>query len=119
MSFNLTELQNKVDALTAEGKYQEAIELLKKEADAPVGDAAVHAAILNELGGLSRAVGSYEESKSAFTRAMDILIESRGKDDPDYATTINNLAGTYRLMGDRSAAESLFIEAADVYARTL
>ncbi|HEX2965959.1 MAG TPA: tetratricopeptide repeat protein [Syntrophorhabdaceae bacterium] len=119
MSSDLTKLQNKVDVLTAEGRYREAIELLKKEADTPIDSTAVKAAILNELGGLCRAVGSYEESRDAFTRAMDILAESEGKDDPDYATTINNLAGTYRLMGDRKSAESLFIEAADVYARTL
>ena len=119
MGYDLLALQNNVDALTAQGKYTEAIELLKKEADSIRDENAVQGAILNELGGLCRAVGSYTESESAFKKAMEILGKFPGKDDPDYATTINNLAGTYRLMGEQAKAESLFIEAADIYARTL
>ena len=119
MGYDLYGLQNNVDALTAQGKYTEAIELLKKEADSIRDENAVQGAILNELGGLCRAVGSYTESEFAFKKAMEILGKFPGKDDPDYATTINNLAGTYRLMGEQAKAESLFIEAADIYARTL
>ena len=119
MGYDLYALQNNVDTLTAQGKYNEAIELLKKEADSIRDENAVQGAILNELGGLCRAVGSYTESESAFKKAMEILGKFPGKDDPDYATTINNLAGTYRLMGERAKAEPLFIEAADIYARTL
>src|SRR5512137_2490395 len=104
MGYDLYALQNNVDTLTAQGKYTEAIELLKKEADSIRDENAVQGAILNELGGLCRAVGSYTESELAFKKAMEILGVFPGKDDPDYATTINNLAGTYRLMGEQAKA---------------
>jgi tetratricopeptide (TPR) repeat protein len=119
MSYDLQGLQNNVDGLTAQGKYGEAIELLKTEALSVHNDNAVTGAILNELGGLCRAVGQYTESESAFKKAMEILSLYPGKDDPDYATTLNNLAGTYRLMGEENKAESLFIEAVNIYSRTL
>jgi tetratricopeptide (TPR) repeat protein len=79
MGYDLQVLQSNVDMLTEQGKYNEAIELLKKEADSICDENAVQGTILNELEGLCRAVDSYTESESAFKKAMEILSKFPGK----------------------------------------
>ena len=111
MGYDLYALQNNVDTLTAQGKYHEAIELLKKETEAIRDDNAVHGAILNELGGLCRAVGPYAESESAFKKAMEILGKSPGEDSILITRRQSiTLPEHTRLMGEHAKADLFLLK---------
>ena len=101
MSSKLDEIKAAISELNHQGKYREVVTLLKQAVDLTCieygNNAPEYVSILNELGGLYRMLGEYDNSELAFLKAIDIQSETDGKDNPDYATSINNLAGTYRL----------------------
>ena len=123
MTAKLDELKATITELNHQGRFREAVPLMVEAVELTrieCGDnAPEYIAILNELGGLYRMLGEYDNSESVFVKAKNIQFESEGKENPDYATTINNLAGTYRLKRDYPRSESLFLEAIEIYRSTL
>jgi tetratricopeptide (TPR) repeat protein len=63
------------------------------------------AAIVNNLGGVLRALGDLKGAKELFARALKIDEEAYGPDHPEVATDVNNLGGILRDLGDLKGAK--------------
>lgn len=84
-----------------------------KEAEAG-GDLAVTAAVCNELGGLYRATGRYEEGIPLYQKAL-AAIEGLGETGTEgHATTLINYGTTYAVKGDVTRGLKIFAEAAKI-----
>ena len=71
-----------------------------------------------------RVVLLYRRRKSAEAidlakQAIELKIETLGKEHPSYATSLNNLAMLYKSMGDYARAEPLYVEAKKICEKTL
>src|ERR1700738_3226238 len=104
-------LNQQVNQLIEQGKYQEAI---------PIGERAVEvakrtrgpeqpetAAALNNLGILSKKIGDYAKAEPLYQEALRIRQKILGPEHPD--TT--DLGELYEAMGEYTKAEPLFQEA--------
>lgn len=72
--------------------------------------------VLNELGELSRKVGSYAESVRAFSDALETLeLHSGTMQSHEYATLVTNVAGVYHDMGDLTRAADFYHTAYEIF----
>ena len=74
---------------------------------------------LNNLAGLYRSQGRYEEAEPLYLEALDLCKRLLGDNHPSVATSLNNLAELYRSQGRYKEAEPLHLQALDLYKRLL
>lgn len=77
------------------------------------------AALFSELGSYYRGSRNLPASERNYERAVSILKERCGEEDPNYATALNNLAGTHRLMRRFEEADEEFQRCLDCFRRTV
>jgi len=68
-----------------------------------------HAASLDNLAAIYKALGRYGEAEPLLRQALDIRKKVLGENDPDYVISLNNLAGLYRATGRYAEAEPLYL----------
>lgn len=78
-----------------------------------------YAALLNELGSVSRAAFDYAAAADYFRQAMAVLEAVVGKEHPEYGTAVMNLAGILRVQGKPAESLELFQEALAVFGSSL
>lgn len=78
-----------------------------------------YAALLNELGSVSRVAQRYPDAADYFRQAMAVLQAVLGKEHPEYGTAVMNLAGILRVQGQLAESLALFQEALAVFGATL
>ena len=108
----LAGLNKRVEELSQEEHYKEAIEIAKT-----VVEKSEHvwgknhsrvATALNELAGLYQAQGQYTTAEPLYQRALQIREIAFGPDHPEVAESLNNLAVLYHLQGQYARAEPLY-----------
>jgi tetratricopeptide (TPR) repeat protein len=122
LELKLSELQDQIDAWDKAGDYTELLPLVAERLQITrelYGDSMEYAAALNDLGGIYRDIGVYDESERLFLEGNELLATIRSKHDPNYATSLLNTAGLYRLMKRFKDAERLFVQAIAIYNETL
>lgn len=77
------------------------------------------AASLNDVAGLCRAQGRYDDAERLSQRALVIYEKGLGPDHSGTAESLNNLAELYRAQGRYNDAELLFERACAIYEKTL
>jgi CHAT domain-containing protein len=118
-----TTLNQQVDRLIDEGKYDDALPLAdralaihEKALGAEHPDTADS---LNNLAGLYEAKGDYARAEPLYMRALAVREKALGAEHPNTAQSLNNLAGLYEAKGDYAKAESLHIRALAIYEKVL
>ncbi len=105
-------LNQEVEELHRQGKYEEAIPLAEKvlaiREKALGGNNPYVATILNSLADLYTYQGHYTEAEPLYQQALIIREKVLGPEHPDVATTLNNLAELYRLQSNYTEAEPLY-----------
>src|SRR5260370_22252209 len=111
-------LNQQVNQLIEQGKYQEAIPIaeraveVSKRVRGPEQPETVEA--LNNLGLLFQKIGDYAKAEPLFQEALRIRQKVLGPEHPDTATSLNNLAGLYYDMGENAKAQPLTQEALQI-----
>ena len=77
------------------------------------------AASLNNLAGLYRATGRYNEAEPLYKQSLEFIKGILGDNHPYFATSLNNLAGLYKSTGHYSKAEVLYQQALELRKRLL
>jgi CHAT domain-containing protein/lipopolysaccharide biosynthesis regulator YciM len=117
------QLEQKVEELYQQGKYQEAIPLAEKVLEIReknLGKDHLNvAASLSWLAVLYKAQGNYSAAEPLLQRSLAIYEKDFGKDHPFVATILNYLAVLYQAQGNYSAAEPLFQRALSIYETAL
>ncbi len=110
------DLGARLESLRAEGRYSEAITVLKRviaAQEAKSGlDNPMGVALLNNLGELHYKLGLHAEAIPLYERALAIADRTIQVDNPLTATLLRNLGIVYQLQGRRG-------EAARLYARSI
>jgi tetratricopeptide (TPR) repeat protein len=123
MSEKLSSLRQKLEQFEHAGDYVGMLPIMREIVSLTgtiLGENSVeYASALNDLGGILRDMGNYDQAENAFLRAGDILAVLIGTDHPDYATVLNNMAGLYRLTENYDRAEKLFKECLSIYDLTI
>jgi Flp pilus assembly protein TadD/regulator of replication initiation timing len=108
-------LNQQVEELYQQGKYNEAIPLAEKALaifKKVLGDNHPDTATsLNNLAALYQSQGRYSEAEPLYQQALAIRKKQLGDNHPDTATSLNNLAGLYRSQGRYAEAEPLYQQA--------
>jgi tetratricopeptide (TPR) repeat protein len=116
-------LFKEVKALTAAGRYREAIPLSKQLveiAEEWFGPEDPHTATsLNDLAALYKTIGAYAEAEPLYKRALAIREKVLGPEHPDTAVSLNNLAVLYEDTGAYAKAEPLYKRALAIFEKTL
>ena len=119
--FNL--LNQQVQTLFKEGKYQEAIPLAEKAVELAkrvYGPEQLNTAkSLNNLSELYWAMGEYAKAEPLYQEALRICQKVFGPEHPNTAAILNNLALLYKDMGEYVKAEPLYQEALRIYRKVL
>jgi CHAT domain-containing protein/tetratricopeptide (TPR) repeat protein len=106
------DIGNRLESLRAEGRYSEAITVLKRVVSAQEAksglDNAVGVALLNNLGELHYKLGLYAEATPIYERALAIADKTIQVDNPLTATLLRNLGIVYQLQGRRGGAARLY-----------
>jgi tetratricopeptide (TPR) repeat protein len=116
-------LNQQIQTLFEQGKYQEAIPLannaveLAKRVYGPEHPNTAQS--LNNLALQYRAMGEYAKAEPLLQEALEIRQKILGKDHPDTANSLNNLAELYRPMGEYAKAEPLSKEALRIRQKVL
>jgi tetratricopeptide (TPR) repeat protein len=63
---------------------------------------------LNNLAGLLRAQGKYDEAEPLCRQSLEILRKVLGEEHPNFAGSLNNLAAVLRAQGKYDEAEPLY-----------
>src|SRR5271165_490361 len=119
--FNL--LNQQVQTLFKQGKYQEAIPLagkaveLAKRVYGPEHPNTAQS--LNNLAVLYRVMGEYAKAEPLLQEALRIRQKVLGPAHPDTATCLYNLAVLYDAMGEYAKAEPLYQEALRIRQKVL
>jgi tetratricopeptide (TPR) repeat protein len=104
----IQELNKKIEALVAEGKYNDALPLAKKVADLAAEsfgeDHIEYAKALNNLGWNQQTAGDYKSARTSFEKALKIYEKTYGSDSPRLSTSLNNLATLLCFQGDFDTA---------------
>jgi CHAT domain-containing protein/tetratricopeptide (TPR) repeat protein len=107
---------SRLESLRAEGRYSEAITVLKRAIAAQEAksglDNPMGVALLNNLGELHYKLGLHAEAIPIYERALAISDRTIKVDNPLTATLLRNLGIVYQLQGRRG-------EAARLYARSI
>jgi len=74
---------------------------------------------LNNLAGLYRAQGRYDEAEPLYRQALELRRELLGERHPQVATSLNNLAYLYESQGRYNEAEPLYLEALAMLAQAV
>ncbi|NEP09753.1 MAG: tetratricopeptide repeat protein [Symploca sp. SIO2C1] len=74
---------------------------------------------LNNLAGLYKSQGRYDEAEPLYEQALEIDKRSLPKDHPSLATHLNNLANLYESQGRYDEAEPLYEQALEIDKRSL
>jgi tetratricopeptide (TPR) repeat protein len=116
-------LNQQVQTLFKQGKYQEAIPHAQKAVEL---SERVHgpehpntAQCLNNLAVLYRVMGEYAKAEPLYQEALRIRQKVLGPENPNTATSLNNLAVLYDAMGEYAKAEPLFQEALRIRQKVL
>ena len=95
MEGKLDDISEQIENLEKQGKIRDIAPLLEQRAEGirieSGENSGKYAAVLNELGGLYRAIGDYKKAEAPFLKARDILEATTGGNHPDYATTLTCL----------------------------
>ena len=116
-------LNQQVQTLFKQGKYQEAIPLAKRAVEVskrvrgPEDPETAYA--LNNLGFIFKKIGDYAKAEPLYQEALRISEKILGKEHPDTAASLNNLATLYRVMGEYAKAEPLLQEALRIQQKVL
>lgn len=106
------DLGKQLESLRAEGRYAEAVTVLKRliaATEAQSGlDNPMGAALLNNLGELHYKLGLYAEAIPYYERALSIADKTIKVDNPLTAVTKRNLAIVYQLQGRLGEVERLY-----------
>jgi tetratricopeptide (TPR) repeat protein len=108
-------LNQQVNQLIEQGKYQEAIPIAEralevaKRARGPEHPETANA--LDNLGLLFKNIGGYAKAEPLYQEALRIRQKVLGSEHPDTAQSLNNLAVLYVDMGEYPKAEPLYQEA--------
>src|SRR5271166_1764485 len=110
-----TSLDQQVQTLFKQGKYQEAIPLAEKAVELAkrvYGPQHPNTATsLTNLGGLYKVIGEYAKAEPLLQEALRIRQKVLGPEHPATAGSLNNLALLYQAMGEYAKAEPLYQEA--------
>lgn len=114
------EILERYDAISKSKGEDRAADFLNRECDsyakAAPDDLTGRAALLNELGGLYCAAGSYEKSENAFLSARKLLDGSEELRQSDSrAAVLENLGSLYRLTGQYDRALEQFNAVKEIY----
>jgi CHAT domain-containing protein/tetratricopeptide (TPR) repeat protein len=122
-SRNLIELDNKIDALHAAGRYAEAIPLAEQAVqryEAELGKNHLGTSdALNWLATLYMDQGRYAEAEPLYKRALAIREKALGAGHPGVADSVNNLANLYTHQGRYAEAEPLYKRALAICEKAL
>src|SRR5260370_27477349 len=108
-------LNQRINQLIAQGKYQEAIPIaeraveMSKRTGGPERPETADA--LNELAFLFKKIGDYAEAEPLLQEALRIRQKALGPEHSDTARSLNNLAALYWAIGKYAKAEPLLQEA--------
>src|SRR5260370_26983327 len=108
-------LNQQVQTLFEQGKYQEAMPLAEKAVElakrvyGPEHPGTAES--LNNLALLYESMGEYAKAEPLYQEALRIFPKVLGPEDPDMATSLINLALLSRLMDRSAKAEPLYQEA--------
>src|ERR1700687_1112721 len=108
-------LNQQVNQLIEQGKYQEAIPIaeraveVSKRVRGPEHPETVDA--LNNLGLLFQKIGDYAKAEPLYQEALRIRQKVLGSEHPYPAESLNNLAVLYQDMGEYAKAEPLLRDA--------
>jgi tetratricopeptide (TPR) repeat protein len=109
------ELIGRIEELSQQGKYKEAIPLAEKlvvlTRRAKGDEDPDTATSLNNLAALYEDMGEYAKAEPLFKEALEIHQKIFGREHPDTATNLNNLAELYWAMGEYAKAKPLYEEA--------
>src|SRR5208282_1491763 len=108
-------LNQRVNQLIEQGKYQEAIPIAERAVEVAkhtLGpDHPKTADALNDLGFIFQKIGNYAKAEPLYQEALRIRQKVLGSEHSDTAESLNNLASLYWAMGEYVKAEPLLEEA--------
>ncbi len=113
------ELKSIIRKFSSEGNYVSAIPVMEeyveliKETYGATSDRYV--TVINDLGGMYRNIGDFDNSNKTFQEALDIIENKLGNRCEQYATTTVNRACMFRLTGEFQRAEEAFLNAISIY----
>ncbi len=116
---NYNQLKEEVQALSSSGRYVDAIKKMNeyievvKQRDGE--DSSRIVTLLNDLAGMYRNVGFYDEAEETFQTVLKEIDAKQGVDNEQYATTVVNLACMYRFVNKHEKAEQLFLGSLKTY----
>ena len=116
-------LNQQVNQLIEQGKYQEAIPIaeraveMAKRVRGPEHSETADA--LNNLGFLFKKIRDYAKAEPLYREALQIRQKVLGSEHLDTATSLNNLGLLYKDMGEYAKAEPLLQEALRIYQQVL
>ncbi len=116
-------LNQQVNQLIEQGKYQEAIPIAERAVEVAkhtLGpDHPKTADALNNLGFIFQKIGNYAKAEPIYREALRIRQKVLGPEDPHTALSLNNLAVLYQDMGEYAKAEPLLQEALRIRQKVL
>ena len=116
-------LNQQVNQLIEQGKYQEAIPIAERAVEAAKrtrGPEQLETAeALNNFGFVFKMIGDYAKAEPLLQEAIRIRQKVLGPEHPDTATSLNNLAGLYWDMNQYTKAEPLYQEALRIRRKVL
>jgi tetratricopeptide (TPR) repeat protein/CHAT domain-containing protein len=116
-------LNQQVDQLIEQDKYQEAIPIAERAIEvAKRSRGPEHpetAVALNNLGVIFQEIRDYARAEPLLQEALQIRQKVLGPEDPDTAETLDNLGGLYWAIGNYAKSEPLFKEALEIHQKVL
>jgi tetratricopeptide (TPR) repeat protein len=116
-------LQQQLNQLIGQGKYQEAIPIAERAVEvAKRTEGPDHPKIadaLNYLGFIFQKIGNYAKAEPIYREALRIRQKVLGPEDPHTALSLNNLAVLYQDMGEYAKAEPIYQEALRIRQKVL
>ena len=109
-------LNERADYVNSTKLYRRALEIREKVLGP---DHPSVATTLNNLGGLYRAQGKYDEAEPLYRRALEIREKVLGPDHPYVATTLNNLGLLLAAQGKYDEAEPLYRRSLEIREKVL
>ncbi len=113
------ELKKTIQKYSEEGNYVSAIPYMEEYVDLIVEEFGAesdrYVTVINDLGGMYRNVGDFDNAEATFNKALDIIEAKLGKRSEQYATTTVNLACMYRFTNQFEKAEQGFLDALSIY----
>src|SRR5271165_1561390 len=116
-------LNQQVEQLIAQGKYQEAIPIAERAVEMAKGTRGPEdpktAEALNNLGLVFKKIGDYAKAEPLYQEALRIRQKILGSEHLDTATSLNNLGLLYKDMREYAKAEPVLQEAVRIWQKVL